>query len=82
MYVAIDKKPENGVDIHNASCGWFRITMRLRIVKSARNDAEQEENEENTPYGTKVMKKLVLPWDNTDRIVCEDSYFSSVLDVE
>ena len=56
--------------------------MRLNIVKYARNEAYQEDDEENLPHGTKFLKELVLPWDNTDRIVCEDSYFSSVLDVE
>ena len=25
-----------------------------------------------------MMKELVMPWDNTDRIVCADSYFESV----
>ena len=47
--------------------------MRLRIVRSARNEKEQEDNEDNLTYGTKVMEELVMPWDNTDRIVCADS---------
>ena len=29
-------------------------------------------------HGTKVLKYLVSTWVNTGRIVCDDSYFSSV----
>ena len=46
--------------------------MRLRIVKSARNEEEQEDDEDNLPHGKKMLKELVMPWDNTDWIVCED----------
>ena len=37
MYVAMERKPDNGVDIHNASCRRSGIMMRISIVKSARN---------------------------------------------
>ena len=77
MYVAIDKKPENGVDIHNSA--WVRsgIMMRLRIVKYAKNEEEQQEDRDNLPHGTKVLKELLMPWPPTHRIVCADSYFAS-----
>ena len=52
--------------------------MRLRIVKSANNEEDQKDYRDNTPHGTKVLKELVMPWDNTDRIFCADSYFVSV----
>ena len=42
IYVAMDRKPENGVDIHTVACGWSGIMMWLRIVKSARNEKDQE----------------------------------------
>ena len=54
----------------------------IRIVRSARNEAEHEYDKENLPHGTKLLKELVLPWANTDRIVCADSYFESVPDAE
>ena len=52
--------------------------MRISIFKSARHEAEQEDDEENLPHGTQVPKELVLPWANIDSIVCADSYFASV----
>ena len=56
--------------------------MRLRIFKSKHNEEEQKYDEDNIPHGTKVLKELVIPWANTDRIVCADSYFTSVPDAE
>ena len=52
--------------------------MCLEVVNVARNDEEQEDDEDNIPHGTKVLKELGMPWDNTDRIVFSDSYFASV----
>ena len=73
MYVTMDRKTENGEEIQNAACGRSVIMMRLRIVESERNEEEQEDHEENTPHGTKVLKDLVIPWANIDRIICADS---------
>ena len=50
--------------------------MRLSIGKSESNEEQQkddEDDEDNLPHGTKVLKELVMPWDNTDRIICADS---------
>ena len=33
-------------------------------------------------HGTQVLKGLVIPWANSDRVVCADSYFASVGAVE
>ena len=44
MYVAMGKNPENGADIQNYACGRSRIMMRLRIVKSVKNEEEQQED--------------------------------------
>ena len=46
--------------------------MRLRIFKYVINEEEQEDDEDNRTHGTKVLKELVVPWANTDRIVCVD----------
>ena len=56
--------------------------MRIRIVKSARNEKYQENDEDNLNNGTKVLKELVMPWANTHRIVCAYLYFASVTAVE
>ena len=52
--------------------------MRIRIVKSTKNEEDQQDDRYNLPHGTKVLKKIVMIWANTDRIVCADSYFASV----
>ena len=61
MYAAMDRKPENGEEIHNYAYDRLVIMMRLRIVKYAMNEAEQEDDEDNLPCDTKVLKELVLP---------------------
>ena len=78
MYVEMYRKPENGVEIQNAACRRPVIMMRLRMVKSARNEAEHEYDEENLPHGTKFLKELVLSWDNMDKIIWAESYLASV----
>jgi hypothetical protein len=81
-YVAIDRKPENGCEIQNAACGTSGVMLQLHLVKSA-GDREGEEGrpvEEN--HGTQVLRKLLAPWSGSDRLVCADSYFSSVATVE
>ena len=55
MYVAMGRNPENGKEIQNATCGRSVIMTRLRIVKSARNEADHQDDEENLPHGTKVL---------------------------
>ena len=74
----MDRNTENEEDIQNYACRRSRIIMWLRIVKSAKNEEEQQYDEENIPHGTKVLKELVIPWANTDMIVLADSYFASV----
>ena len=74
----MDRKPENGAEIQNSACRRSGIMIRLRILKSANNEEEHQYDKENLPHGTKVLKELVMPWDNTDRIVCAGSYFASV----
>ena len=56
--------------------------MRLRIVKYAMDEAQKEDYEDNLPYGTKVLKELLMPWANTYSIICADSYFASVPDTK
>ncbi len=83
MYVAIDRKPENGCEIQNSACGRSGVMLRLKLVKSVEEEQAQvddEEAEENGGllHGTVVCKHLVSPWGMSGRIVCGDSYFASV----
>ena len=35
MYVAMDRKPEDGAEIQDSCCGKSNVMMRLKIVKSS-----------------------------------------------
>ena len=52
--------------------------MQLSILKSANNEEEQQSDEDNLPHVKKLLKKLVMPWANTNMIFCADSYLESV----
>ena len=56
MYVAMYRKTENGAEIQNYACGRSVIMMRLSIVKSAKNEEEQQDDRGNLPHGKKVLK--------------------------
>ena len=83
MYLAIDRTPENGCEIQNAVDRKSGIMLRLRLVTTAEEshiqDAVGDKAEETRLlHGTQVLKGLVLPWANSDRVVCAESYFASV----
>ena len=52
----MDMKPENGEKTQNSACGRSEIMMRIRIVKSDKNEEEQQDYRDNLPHGTKVLK--------------------------
>ena len=56
MNMEMDSNPENWAETHNAACVRSGIMMRIRIVKSTRNDEELEDDDDNLPHGTKVLK--------------------------
>ena len=56
MYVTMERKPENGVEIHNDAYGRAGIMMHIRIVKFSRHETEQEYYGDNLPRGTQVLK--------------------------
>jgi Transposase IS4 len=79
MYIAIDRKPENGCEIQNAACAKSGVMLRLRLVKTAEEEATHTmEGADGLLHGTKILKYLILPWQFSDRMVCADSYFASV----
>jgi Transposase IS4 len=88
MYVAMERKPDNGCEIQNSACGKSGIMMRLKLVKTADEnraaaairaaESPQLESSESIPHSAAILRELVLPWIHTDRIVCADSYFASV----
>ena len=53
------------------------------MVKSEEDShLHTQENNESLQHGTAILKYIVLPWDNSERGVCADSYFASVYSVE
>ena len=79
-YVAIDKKSENGYEIHDSCCGVSGIMIRLNIVKQEEDcsDTESDEYSSSIGHGGKVLKELISPCIGSSRLDCADSYFASV----
>ena len=66
VYIAIDRKPESGCEIHNSACGKSGVMMRLLIVNISEDlDLHTLENDEGIAHGTSILKYLCLPWANT-----------------
>jgi hypothetical protein len=72
-YIAIDRKPEDGCEVQNAACGSSGVMMQLKLVKGGTAPVSG-----GLPHEGAVLKELVLPWANSGRLVCADSYFASV----
>jgi len=63
MYVAIDRKPENGCEIQNAACGRNGVMLRLHLVTTAADQyANMSAEESQVLHGTAVLQRLVSPW--------------------
>jgi len=79
MYVAIDRKAENGCEIQKAACGRSGIMLRLHLVTTAAEQhATRSAAVSQMLHGTAVLQRLVGPWAESDRVVCADSYVASV----
>ena len=70
MYVAIDRKPENGCEIQNSACGMSGVILRLKLVRTAqKGNAHLRENKNGLLHGTAVLKQFVFPWSFKQRVV-------------
>ena len=80
QYIVIDRKPENGCDIHNASDGVSGIMMQLKLVKtSSEEHLHSPEEHDGFLHGTKVILNIFQTWVNKkQRVVSADSYFALV----
>jgi len=80
IYIEIDRKPENGCEIQNSTCGRSGVILQLRLAKIAEeyNSERANTDDDELLHSTQVLKKLVAPWTNINRIVCANSYFASV----
>jgi hypothetical protein len=60
MYVAIDRKPENGCEIQDACCVTSGIMIRLKVVKTKAENKDQQQQQGNKDHanmlhGTQVF---------------------------
>ena len=78
-YIAIDRNPENSLEVQNSACNECGIMMRLKPLKGG-SDHDNVEN--GVTHGTAVLMDLILPWVNTHKVVCADSYFALVTAAE
>lgn len=83
MYVAIDRKPENGCEIQNAAYARSGIMLNFKVVTTAKHrraaDATGDTGQEGAhPHGMIVAKQMVANWAGMQRIICADSYVASV----
>ena len=70
MYIAMDRKPENGCEIRTSCCGRSKILCRLHIVKGADDGSDDEETEDELPRGTRDALELMAPWHGTMNRLC------------
>lgn len=75
-YVAIERKPENGMEIQDVACGVTHIMLGLKLVKSAK--LNESNGDGDLTNGVRVLRELCLPWACRERHVFGDSYFASV----
>ena len=67
IYIAIDRKPENGCEIQNSACSESGIMLRLLLLKSEEDShLHTQENNEGLQHGTAILKYLVVPWANSE----------------
>ncbi len=83
MYVANERKLENGCEIQNSACRKSGAMLRLKIVKHIETEDQHTiDCPDKLPHGTSVLKYFVLSWAQTSRGVCADSYFASLTTAE
>ena len=80
-YVALEQKPEHLCELKKAACGKNGFCLRIETVVSA-EETSQRDYEGDNSHGAAVLMRLVEPWFQNNRLVCADSFFSSVHSAE
>jgi hypothetical protein len=93
MYLALERKPNNGGKIQNLANVASGIMLHLKVVKSAKEEkaistdaaaANEDKDDCNDNAankggkGTRVLLESTEPWHHSGRIVTTDAYFTSV----
>ena len=66
MYVAINRKPENGCEIQDCCDARARVMLRLKLVKSEHDESNyikslEKDNDDKLNHGTKICLELIEP---------------------
>ena len=82
-YTALERKPDNGLELQNIVCVESGIMLYLKLVKSAEEEARNDRlkfDEKELTYGkgTRVILELTKQYAGTGRLVTGDSFFASV----
>ena len=57
MYIAIDRKQENGYEIQNSACSESVVMLRLLLVKSEEDShLHTQENNKGLQHGNAILK--------------------------
>ena len=93
MYLALERKPDNGVEIQNHADVVSGIMLHLKVVKSANeekaitaaaadaiaaNDGNNAAAADEAGKGTQVLLELTEPWHHSDCLVTVNAYFASM----
>jgi hypothetical protein len=77
MFISMERIPEDGCEFQNAAC----IMTQLWIVKISREVEDNKFDDGNDitlNHGTKVLLKLIQPWQMSDWDTSADSYCASL----
>jgi Transposase IS4 len=77
-FISFERKPDDGFEIWSCCCGRTGVMVQLKVVKTQTQQQEYNQSTDEINHGTKVVLSLILPWYGSDRLVCADSYFSSI----
>ena len=80
QYIAINRKPENGCDIHNSDYVISGIMIQLNLFKTfSEEDIHDYKEHDGLVHGTKLIINIFYPWVNNQwHVVRADIYVDSV----
>ena len=76
----MNQKQVNGCEIQDAAYHRSWVIIQLKLAKSYAESVNADDNDNNANLlnCTQVVKKLLVPWFNYNRVICADSAFALV----
>ena len=80
QYIAINRKPENGCDIHHSDYVISGIMIQLNLFKTfSEEDINYSKEHDGLVHGTKLIINILYPWVNNQwHVVSTEIYVDSV----